>query len=136
MKTVARELGKYKLVLVRVQEVRREKRSTEWAQDYTFFYGQGNGDHHLGAGFLIHKRIVSVVRKLNFISDRMSYIILRGRWCNIIVLNVHTPCEDKGDDAKDTFYEELGRVFYQFPRYDMQIIPAHFNVSVGRENTF
>jgi hypothetical protein len=46
MKTVARELGKYKLDLVGVQEVRWEKGGTEWAQDYTFFYGEGNGDHH------------------------------------------------------------------------------------------
>jgi hypothetical protein len=38
---------------------------------------------------------------VKFVSDRMSYIILRGRWCNIIVLNVHAPCEDKGDDVKD-----------------------------------
>jgi hypothetical protein len=50
----------------------------------------------------------------------MSYIILRGRWCNIIVLNVHAPCEDKGDDVEDIFYEELGRVFDQFPRYNMK----------------
>jgi hypothetical protein len=35
----------------------------------------------------------------------MSYIILRGRWCNIIVLNVHAPTEDKTDDIKDRFYE-------------------------------
>jgi hypothetical protein len=53
---------------------------------------------------------------VEFISDRMSYIILRGRCCNIIVLNVHAPCEDKGDDVKDSFYEELARVFDQFPR--------------------
>jgi hypothetical protein len=31
---------------------------------------------------------------------------LRGRWCNIIVLNVHAPTEEKSDDAKDSFYEE------------------------------
>jgi hypothetical protein len=31
----------------------------------------------------------------------MSYIILRGRWCNIIVLNVHAPTEDKIDHIKD-----------------------------------
>jgi hypothetical protein len=45
----------------------------------------------------------------------MSYITLRGRWCNIIVLNAHSACEDKGDDVKDSFYEELGRFFVQFP---------------------
>jgi hypothetical protein len=60
----------------------------------------------------------------------MSYTILRGRWCNIIVLNVHAPCEDKGDDVKDSFYEELRRVFDQFPRYDMKTILGDFNAKV------
>jgi hypothetical protein len=89
-------LGKYKVDLVGVQEDRWEKGGTERAKEYTFFYGQGNGDHHLGTGFFVHKIILSAVRRVEFISDRMSYIILRGRWCNIIVLNVHAPCEDKG----------------------------------------
>jgi hypothetical protein len=52
-----------------------------------------------------------VVRREEFISERMLYIILRGCWCNIIVLNVHALCVDKGDDVKGSFYEELGRVF-------------------------
>jgi exonuclease III len=87
LKTVPRKLGKYKLDFVGVQEVRWEKGATEWAEDYTFLCGQGNGVHQLGTGFYIRKRIVSVVRRLEFISDRMSYIEVRGRWCNIIVLN-------------------------------------------------
>jgi endonuclease/exonuclease/phosphatase family metal-dependent hydrolase len=66
----------------------------------------------------------------------MAYIILRSRWCNVIVLNVHGPCEDKGDDEKDSFYEERGRVFDQFPRYDTKIILGDFNAKVGRENIF
>jgi hypothetical protein len=44
----------------------------------------------------------------------MSYIILRGRWCNIIGLNVHDPTVDKIDDMKDRFYEELKHVFDKF----------------------
>jgi hypothetical protein len=127
-----RELGKCKLDLVGVQEVRWEKGGTERAEDYTFFYGQGNGDHQLGTGFFVHKRIVSVVRGVEFVSDRMSYVILRGRWCSIIVLNVHAPCEDKGVDVKDSFYEEVGRDFYQFPRYDMKNLLDDFNAKVGR----
>jgi hypothetical protein len=51
-KTVARELGKYKLDLVGVQEIRWDKGGTEWAEDYTLFYGVGDEDHQLGTGFL------------------------------------------------------------------------------------
>jgi hypothetical protein len=42
---VARELGKYKLDLKGVQEVRWDKGGTECAEDYTFFCGAGIGDH-------------------------------------------------------------------------------------------
>jgi hypothetical protein len=45
----------------------------------------------------------------------MSYILLRGRWCDII-LNVHAQTEDKIDDIKDRFYEELEHVFDKFPK--------------------
>jgi exonuclease III len=38
LKTVVRELGKYKLDLVCIQEVRWEKGGTERAEDHTFFY--------------------------------------------------------------------------------------------------
>jgi hypothetical protein len=63
----------------------------------------------------------------------MSHIILSGRWCNIIVVNVHAPCEDTSDDVKDNFYEELGRAFDQFPRYYMKMLLGDFNEKVGRE---
>jgi exonuclease III len=90
-KTAARELGKYRLKLVGVQEVRWEKGGTERAQDYTFFYGEGNGDHQLGVGLVVYKKIIPAVRRVEFIGDRISYIILRGHCCNIIVLDVHAP---------------------------------------------
>jgi hypothetical protein len=64
----------------------------------------------------------------------MSYITLRVRWCDV-VLNVHS-CEDKSDYVKDSFYEELGRVFEQFPRYDIKILFDDFNAKVGREDIF
>jgi hypothetical protein len=66
----------------------------------------------------------------------MSCIILRGRWCSVIVLNVHAPCEDKGDDVKDSFCEEIGRVSDQFPRYCMKMLLGDFNGKVGGENIF
>jgi hypothetical protein len=99
--TVAKVISIYKLDLVGAQEVRWDRDGTKPAEKYTFFYGKGNENHELGAGCLVHKRIRSAVKRVEFVSDRMSYVILRGRWCNIIVLNVPAPTEDKTDDMKE-----------------------------------
>jgi hypothetical protein len=86
--TASKELSTYRLDLVGVQEVRWEGGGTETAKGYRFFYGKGNENHELGAGFsFVHKKIISAVEfEVEFVSDRMSYIIQRGCWCHIIVL--------------------------------------------------
>jgi hypothetical protein len=48
-----RELEKWKLDLVGVQEVRWEKGGAKCADDYTFSYGEGNEDRR--TGFFVHK---------------------------------------------------------------------------------
>jgi hypothetical protein len=85
---------------VGVQGVRWDKWGTVRAEDYNFFYGKENENHQLGKGFLVHHRRLSGIKRVEFVSDRMSYIDLTGRWCtcNIIVLNVHAPTQVKSDD--------------------------------------
>jgi hypothetical protein len=65
----------------------------------------------------------------------MSYIILKGRWCDIIVPNVHEPTEDNIDDMKDSFYNKPERVFDKFPKYHMKFL-LEFNAEVGMEDIF
>jgi hypothetical protein len=66
----------------------------------------------------------------------MSYIALRGRWCDIIILNVHAPTEDKCDDSKDSCFEEVEGAFDQFLKYHMKILFGDLNAKVGREDIF
>jgi hypothetical protein len=70
------------------------------------------------------------------VSDRISHIILRGRWCHVIVLNVHAPTEDKTEAVKESFYEELERVFDKFPNYHMKLLLGIFNAKAGKEDIF
>jgi hypothetical protein len=83
----------------------------------------------------VHRRIIPAVKRVEFVSDRMSYKILRGRWCHNIVLNVHAPTEDKVDDVKNSFYEEFERVFDKFPKYNMKILlDKHLSESFPIQN--
>jgi len=76
------------------------------------------------------------VKRVEFVSDRLSYILLRGLWRYIIVVNVHAPSKEKSDESKDSFYEELEQVFDHFPKYHMKMLLGDFNAKVGRENIF
>jgi len=66
------------------------------------------------------------MKRVVFVSDRLSYIVLRGRWRNIVPVNVHTPSEEKSEESKDSFYEELEQVFYHYPKYHMKILFRRF----------
>jgi hypothetical protein len=69
--TVLRELARYKLYLVGVQDVRWEGVGTEPAEEYTFFYGKGN-ENQLHLSLYI----------------RESYQQLRG--LTLLVIGCHT----------------------------------------------
>jgi len=66
----------------------------------------------------------------------VSYIVPRGHWCNIIVLNVHAPSEEKSDDSKDSFMRIRAGFLIIFCKYHMKILLGDFNAKVERENTF
>jgi len=46
---------------------------------------------------------------------------------------MHAPIEEKSDDSKDSFYEELEQGFDHFPKYHMNILLGDFNAKVGTE---
>jgi len=75
----AREIARCKLDLVGVQKVMWDKGGTVRAADFNFFYGKGNENRPLGRGYFVHHRIVSTVKRVEFVSDRMPYTVLRGR---------------------------------------------------------
>ena len=63
------------------------------------------------------------------------HIVLRGHWSNI-VLNVHAPGEEKSDDSKDSFCEELEQVFHHFSKYHTKVLLGDFNAKAVTTNIF
>ena len=70
--------------------------------------------------FFCNHRTVSADKRAELVSERISCIALRGRCINVIVLNWHAPGQEKSDDSKHTFYEELQQVFDSFPKCPMK----------------
>jgi hypothetical protein len=70
------------------------------------------------------------------ISDRMSFVVLRGHWYNIILLNEDASTEVKSDDSKDSFHKELEQVINCFPKFHMNIQLGDLNTKLEREDVF
>jgi hypothetical protein len=71
LKTAARELEKCKLHLVGVLVVR-------WEKGEKIICSMEKGMRSSGTGFFVHKRIISAVRREEFVSDRMLHNIKRS----------------------------------------------------------
>jgi hypothetical protein len=68
-------------------------------------------NHQFGTGFSVHCRMVSAVKRPELVNYRIWLITEFNTycWCDV-VLNVHATNEDKRNDSKDSFYEELEQV--------------------------
>jgi exonuclease III len=87
----------------------------------------------MGMLIITWRHAFSVVKRIDIISDRMLYTLLRGHSCDITVLNV-CATEDKSDDTKNSIYKELEQVFNQFLKYHMEILLGDFNIKAGKED--
>jgi hypothetical protein len=56
---------------VGVQKARWDKGSIKTPQNDSCFYGKENDNSHLGTGFITHQGIISVIKKVKFVTDRV-----------------------------------------------------------------
>ena len=56
-----------------VQEVRSGECGLESTEDFSVFYGEKYENHKLGTGLFVHKINKSTVKRVEFLSDRVSY---------------------------------------------------------------
>jgi hypothetical protein len=83
------------LYLAGVLEARWDQGGTEPADDYIFFYGNRNTDYHLGTCFIVHKGIISTVKRVEFVSDRIAGVTGIQEMCAIEIIKKGTKTKKK-----------------------------------------
>jgi hypothetical protein len=90
------------------------QRGHKKSRDYNFFLLKMKRESSIGNKIIIHHKILSAVKRTEFVIDRVSYTVLRCRWCNIIILEVRTLSEEKSDDSKDILLGIMAGFFLIF----------------------
>jgi exonuclease III len=55
---------------------------------------------------------------------------------NLILINGYAPTEEKQQDEKEEFYEDLKTIYESIPKNHPKIILGDFNAKVGKEEIY
>jgi len=133
---IVNEVEKYKVKLTALQEIRWTNTGTININETTIFYGGCTEQRQLGTGFAVHKDLVPAVKEFKDINPRMSVLTIEAQWFDISFVNVHAPTEDKSQDEKEAFYEQLENALNLIPSNRIQIVLGDLNAKVGKEKMF
>ncbi|KAE9537576.1 hypothetical protein AGLY_006599 [Aphis glycines] len=127
----------YTIDILAVQEIRWPNSGNLKKDNITIFYSStANGKHENGVGFIVHDKTLPNVKTFSAFNDRMCYIRIAGKIFDLIIINCYAPTEEKDEDIKDKFYEQLERLYDTLPLHCIKIVVGDMNAKVGREHTY
>lgn len=70
----------------------------------------------------VSQPIVPTIIEFRTVSPRKSLLTIKVYWFNFTLTSVHTPTEDKTQEEKDYFYDEIMSVIDGIPNHRIVII--------------
>ena len=61
---------------------------------------------------------------------------MKGRFNNLSIISAHAPTEEKTDEEKEKFYEDLQKIHNKIPKHDTFIILGDMNAKIGKEDVY
>ena len=102
MQEISKEMMKYKIDIVALQEIRWQGQSRIDKPDYNLLYNNVSEDKtvQLGTGFMMNKTMKGSLLDFEPQNSRICKIRLKGRFRNIAAKSAHAPTNDKDDQEK------------------------------------
>jgi exonuclease III len=134
--SIIKEIEKYKVEIVALQEIRWDDTGTVNIQETTILYGKCNEQRQFGTGFAVHKSLIPNIREFKDINPRISVLTMKAQFFDITFINVHAPSEDKSQEEKDDFYDCVDSTLNALPQYRIRIVLGDLNAKIGKEAIF
>lgn len=133
MEEVAREMLRYRLGVLALQEIRWGGEGRIDKERYTFFYGGESKQGENGTGFMIDRRYRERIIEFKKINSRISMLRMKNKIANITIVNIYAPTEESDEEKKNEFYEELEKTCDRINKHDTLILLGDFNGKIGKE---
>lgn len=133
MKEIFREMQKYDITILALQEIRWEGTGIIEKSSYTLYYAGEKKQGKNGTAFIINNSIKEKIKKFKAINGRISYIQVENKQANFSIINVYAPTEKAEEQEKTEFYEKLEETCENIPKNDILILIGDFNAQIGIE---
>jgi exonuclease III len=119
--------------IIGISEIRREGEAImEKSNNYIFYYsGKKQGKN--GVGFWVKSNLKEHIQEFTGISDRIAMLTIKlpGYTKKWSIIQIYAPHEEKEDEEKDQFYEQLSETMQE--RQGNVIVMGDFNSQLGEQ---
>ncbi|PNF29447.1 hypothetical protein B7P43_G04559 [Cryptotermes secundus] len=70
------------------------------------------------------------------ISERICTLRIRTKFFNMTLMNVHALTEEKEEEVKDYFYQQMEETYDSIPSNDTKVILGDLNAKIGKEKEY
>ena len=116
MQEIADQIVCSQIQTVALQEIRWRGYDLLKKDKYSIYYScNRNTTGQAGTGFIIQKLAINNILGFEPISDRICKLRVKGKFYNTTLINIYAPKQDKEEEIKEQFYEELQRTQDRVP---------------------
>ena len=120
-----------------LQETRWPGKGQINKKDYTLYYSGSKGKTgQAGTGFLLRKKMQKHIISYELHKERLCKVRIEGKYNNITLINAYAPTEDKTEEIKEQFYDDLQTMVDEVPKSDLTIILGDVNAKLGKEPAY
>jgi exonuclease III len=134
LRNLDKVLQEYKVDITALQEIHWIGQGIVERRDINIYYSCQKSKHEFGCGVIVSKNVKHLVIDFIPIDHRICTLRVKGRFNNLSLICAHAPTEEKNEDIKDTFYDDLETTITKCPKNDVKVLLGDFNTKVGSED--
>jgi exonuclease III len=127
------EIAKIQIEILALQETRWPGKGQINKKDYIFYYsGSKEKTGQAGTGFLLTKKIHKHIISYELHNERLWKLRAKGKYNNITLKNAYAPTEDKTEEVREQFYDDLQLIDDKVQKGDLTIILGDVNAKTRK----
>ncbi|CAH2246837.1 jg12407 [Pararge aegeria aegeria] len=128
-------VSKLRWSIMGLSEVRREGEDTIILKSGNLFYNrEGEQQSQGGVGFIVHKSLVNNIVRVESVSSRVAYLVLRvTKRYSLKVIEVYAPTTAHSDKEVEALYEDISKAIHTSKTY-YSVVMGDYNARLGKRS--